>query len=81
MKIMLRCDIEGVTGAEDLELSWNGLHGQVLAVSERIVRAAVRVAAPGGRFMLSSSNSIHAGVNPANFGALIAVGQRYGGYA
>lgn len=53
--------------------------GSVKAVAAA-VRDAIRIAAPGGRFMLSSSNSIHASVKPANFRALIAAGQRHGGY-
>ncbi|MDH7568810.1 MAG: uroporphyrinogen decarboxylase family protein [Armatimonadota bacterium] len=42
------------------------------------VREAIRVGAPGGRFMLSSSNSIHASVKPENFRAMILAGRRWG---
>lgn len=45
---------------------------------EAAVAEAIRAGAPGGRFMLSSSNSIHASVNPANFKAMIDTGHRYG---
>jgi uroporphyrinogen decarboxylase len=45
---------------------------------EAAVRKAIGVAAPGGRFMLSSSNSIHAGVRPENFKTMIEAGHRYG---
>lgn len=48
---------------------------------ETAVREAIRVAAPGGRYMLSSSNSVHAGVKPENYKAMIEAGRRYGDYA
>ena len=37
----------------------------------RVTRETIRVAAPGGGFCLSSSNSIHSSVNPGNFMAMI----------
>lgn len=52
-------------------------HGTVAEV-EAAVAEAIRVGAPGGRFMLSSSNSIHASVKPENFRAMIDAGHRYG---
>jgi uroporphyrinogen decarboxylase len=54
-------------------------HGSRAEV-EATVREAIRVGAPGGRFMLSSSNSIHASVNPENFRTMIEAGLRYGRY-
>lgn len=42
---------------------------------------AIHVAAPGGRYMLSSSNSIHASVRPGSFRAAPVANRRYGVYA
>ena len=47
---------------------------------EAAVAEAIRVAAPGGRYLLASSNSIHAGVNPENFRVMIETGRRLGEY-
>jgi len=58
------------------ELLSNGTPEQV----EEAVREAIAKGAPGGRYMLSSSNSIHASVNPENFRAMIEAGRRYGEY-
>ncbi len=55
-------------------------HGTPAQV-EAAVREAIQAAAPGGRFMLSSSNSIHASVRPENYRTMIAAGRRYGSYA
>ena len=44
------------------------------------VRHCLAVAAPGGGFILSSSNSIHSSVKPENYLAMVRTGQRYGGY-
>jgi uroporphyrinogen decarboxylase len=54
-------------------------HGTVEQV-EATVREAMRVAKPGGRYMMSCSNSIHAGVKPANFAAMLKAGREFGGY-
>lgn len=54
-------------------------HGTPEDVAEA-VREAIRVAAPGGRFILSSSNSIHASVRPENYAAMIEAGRRWGAY-
>ena len=35
---------------------------------------------PGGGYILSSSNSIHSGVNPANYLAMLRTLQEFGGY-
>ncbi len=45
---------------------------------EKAVEAAIRAGSPGGRYMLSSSNSIHASVKPENFKAMIDAGYKYG---
>ncbi|MBU0606498.1 MAG: hypothetical protein KKI08_01375 [Armatimonadetes bacterium] len=57
------------------DLLSNGTPAQV----EEAVHDAIAAGAPGGRYMLSSSNSIHASVNPENFRAMIEAGRRYGG--
>jgi len=54
-------------------------HGTPAQVEAAVVEA-LRVAKPGGRFMLASSNSIHAGVRPENFAAMLAAGKRHGSY-
>jgi uroporphyrinogen decarboxylase len=52
--------------------------------SEEEVRATVKktieTAAPGGGFMLMSSNSIHAGVKPENYIAMVQAGHKNGIY-
>lgn len=58
------------------ELLCHGTPEQV----EVAVQEAIAVAAPGGRYMLSCSNSIHAGVNPDNFLAMLRAGRKYGAY-
>jgi len=58
------------------ELLCHGTAEQVRATVEE----AMRVAAPGGRYMMSSSNSIHAGVKPENFRTMIEAGRVYGVY-
>jgi len=54
-------------------------HGTVEQVEEA-VRQCIAAAAPGGGFMLSSSNSIHSSVRPENYLAMVRAGQRYGKY-
>lgn len=44
------------------------------------VRQCIRDAAPGGGYILSSSNSIHSGVKPANWKAMIEAGREFGEY-
>ena len=58
------------------ELLCHGTREQI----EAAVAEAIRVAAPGGRYMLASSNSIHAGVSPQNFRVMIETGRRLGTY-
>ncbi|OHB80801.1 MAG: hypothetical protein A2W31_04965 [Planctomycetes bacterium RBG_16_64_10] len=54
-------------------------HGTVAAV-EASVRQCIAAGAPGGGFILSSSNSIHSSVNPQNYLAMVRAGQKYGNY-
>jgi uroporphyrinogen decarboxylase len=44
------------------------------------VRQCLREGAPGGRLILSSSNTIHRGVKPENFRAMLDAARRYGKY-
>lgn len=54
-------------------------HGTVEQV-EQTVRQCIADGAQGGGFILSSSNSIHSTVNPANYLAMVRAGQKYGRY-
>lgn len=45
---------------------------------EEAVRRTIEIAAPGGGFILSSSNSIHPGVIPENYIAMVRAAHRYG---
>ena len=47
---------------------------------EKTVKDTIRVAAPGGRYIVSSSNSIHSSVKPENFKMMIDAAHRYGKY-
>ncbi len=53
--------------------------GSVADVVEE-TRAALRVGAPGGGFILSSSNSIHSAVKPENYMAMLKTLEEYGAY-
>ena len=44
------------------------------------VKEAVRVAAPGGGYVLSSGNSLVVGTQYENYLALLAAGREYGRY-
>jgi uroporphyrinogen decarboxylase len=44
------------------------------------VRQAIADAAPGGGYILSSSNSIHSSCNPANLVAMVRAAKAYGAY-
>jgi len=46
----------------------------------RVTRETIRVAAPGGGYCLSSSNSIHSSVRPENFMAMIQTWREYRAY-
>jgi uroporphyrinogen decarboxylase len=47
---------------------------------ERAVADCIRKGAPGGGLIVSSSNSIHSGVKPENYAAMIRAVYRYGKY-
>lgn len=47
---------------------------------EEVVKETIAKAAPGGGYILSSSNSIHPGVNPKNFIRMIKIAKTYGKY-
>ena len=44
------------------------------------VRDTIRIAAPGGGYIISSSNSIHPGVKPENYLAMIKAAREFGKY-
>ena len=48
---------------------------------EQAVKEAIEVAAPGGGYIVSSSNSIHPGVKPENYIAMVDATHKYGSYA
>lgn len=50
------------------------------AAVEVAVRETIGKAAPGGRYILSSSNSIHSSVKPENFRSMIEAAHRWGRY-
>jgi uroporphyrinogen decarboxylase len=54
----------------------NGTPDQVT----KAVKRCISTASPGGGHILSSSNSIHSGVKPENFLAMIAATKRFGKY-
>ncbi|MHB1356948.1 MAG: uroporphyrinogen decarboxylase family protein [Anaerolineae bacterium] len=54
-------------------------HGTIEEV-EQAVRTALAAGMPGGCYMLSSSNSIHASVKPENYRAMVDAGKRWGKY-
>ena len=54
-------------------------HGSSAEVEEA-VRECIRKASPGGGHIISSSNSIHASVNPENYLAMIKAVRKYGAY-
>jgi uroporphyrinogen decarboxylase len=45
------------------------------------VRETLRIAAPGGGYILSSSNSIHSDVKPENYLAMVEAGLEFGVYS
>ena len=44
------------------------------------VRAAIQTAGPGGGYIISSSNSIHPGVKPENYIAMVRAAREFGAY-
>jgi uroporphyrinogen decarboxylase len=59
-----------------MDLLCNGTTEQV----ESAVLQAIEVAAPGGGYILSESNSLHPGVNPENCIAMFEAAKKYGRY-
>jgi uroporphyrinogen decarboxylase len=47
---------------------------------EASVKETIRQAAPGGGYIISSSNSIHPGVKPENYVAMVRAAKKYGKY-
>lgn len=47
---------------------------------EAVVKETIDIAAPGGGYLLMSSNSIHPGVNADNYLAMVKAGHKYGTY-
>jgi uroporphyrinogen decarboxylase len=47
---------------------------------EASVRDTIRIAAPGGGYIISSSNTIHPGVKPENYIAMVKAAKKYGAY-
>jgi uroporphyrinogen decarboxylase len=48
---------------------------------EEAVKQAIKVAAPGGGYILCSSNSIHPGCKPENYIAMVKATHKYGAYS
>ena len=44
------------------------------------VKNCIRIAGPGGGYACSSSNSIHSGVKPENYAAMLQTWREYGRY-
>lgn len=51
-----------------------------LKAVEEEVKSAIEIAAPGGGYILASSNTIHPGVKAANYIAMVKAAHRYGKY-
>jgi len=47
---------------------------------EKVVKETIEAAAPGGGYILSSSNEIHAAVRPENFRAMLQAAEEWGQY-
>jgi uroporphyrinogen decarboxylase len=47
---------------------------------ERAVMETIKIAAPGGGYIISSSNSVHPGVKPENYIAMVKATRKYGAY-
>ena len=58
------------------QLLCEGTPEQVAEVTRRTIQAA----APGGGFVLTSSNSIHGGVRLENYMAMLETAHKYGTY-
>ncbi len=55
------------------------VNGSTRDVEEEVQRA-IKIAAPGGGYILASSNSIHPGVKPDNYIAMVQAAHKYGRY-
>jgi uroporphyrinogen decarboxylase len=60
--------------------------GKILSESnqefvEKEVQKTIREVAPGGGFIISSANSIHAQVKPENYATMLRAARKYGNYA
>ena len=44
------------------------------------VKACLRAGGPGGGYIISSSNTIHSGVKPENYAAMLEAVREYGVY-
>jgi len=44
------------------------------------VKETIAAAAPGGGYVISSSNSIHPGCKPENYIAMVKAARKYGDY-
>ena len=60
-----------------LGIAKSGAKGQKV---DRIVKETIDTASPGGGYIISSSNSIHPGVRPENYIAMIEAVHKYGYY-
>jgi uroporphyrinogen decarboxylase len=47
---------------------------------EDVVKHTIKIAAPGGSYIIMSSNSIHPGVKPENYIAMVKAAHKYGVY-
>ncbi len=59
-----------------IELLPSGTEAEV----EEAVKQAIRDAAPGGGYILCSSNTIHPGCRPENYIAMVKATHKYGSY-
>jgi uroporphyrinogen decarboxylase len=55
-------------------------HGSTAEVEGETIYA-IKTLSPGGGHILSSSNSIHSGVKPSNYIAMLRAARRYGLYS
>jgi uroporphyrinogen decarboxylase len=47
---------------------------------DKVVKENIEIASPGGGYIISSSNSIHPGVKPENYVAMVEAVHKYGEY-
>ncbi len=69
----------GICFAGSVDAQFTLVRGGVKEV-ERETRGAIDILSPGGGHILCSSNSIHSGVKPANFLAMLKAARRFGRY-